>query len=88
MVGNTAGSRRDRRRVRASGRGRGAQGRTAESGRTEGAGMDRWISRIIKLDLGELEVVAYLPTHTPIHYVQVVVHGARARLLSYSTVRV
>lgn len=33
-------------------------------------------------------MVAYLPTHTPIHYVQVVVHGARARApsLSYTPV--
>lgn len=29
-------------------------------------------------------MVAYLPTHTPIHYVQVVVHGARARAPSLS----
>lgn len=33
---------------------------------TEALAMDRWISRIIKLDLGELGVVAYLPTHTHI----------------------
>lgn len=32
-------------------------------------------------------MVAYLPTHTPIHYVQVVVHGARARALLLSRTR-